>query len=50
MPVNYQDGSLTGSDLLFVKTENFTAGLLSLLNVPIPDYLTGTPFVPFKAG
>ena len=49
MAVNYQDGSLTGSDLQYVKTENFAAGLLDLMNVPIPDHLTGTPFAPFKA-
>ena len=47
--VNYQDGSLTGNDLQFVKTENFVAGLLDLMNVPIPEHLTGTPFAPFKA-
>jgi hypothetical protein len=49
MAVNYQDGNLSGSNLEYVKTENFIAGLLNLMNVPIPDYLTGTPFAPFKA-
>ena len=49
LAVNYQDGSEQGSDLQYVKTENFVAGLLDLLNAPIPDYLTGTPFSPYKA-
>ena len=49
LAVNYQDGSLQGSDLKYVKTDNFMAGLLDLLNVPSPDYLTADPFSPFKA-